>query len=180
MLHRMLMLAATGTVTVLLAAGLTQTAAGGVPPVDAAGLAAARSANLTARQAEVLAAVATAAATSVEPAPDWTACTRKLDGVTTAIDATQHTVTIVNQTSRTHARVSFWVRTAGACSLARLFLTKTARLGYGGTVDGAKRKQGTGTTPRGTYTMTEAFGNGKAPTTVMPFHRVKQGRLLGR
>jgi L,D-peptidoglycan transpeptidase YkuD (ErfK/YbiS/YcfS/YnhG family) len=156
MLHRMLMLAATGTVTVLLVAGLTQTAADGVPPVDPA--------------AGVM-----AAATPVEPAPPWAACTRKLDGVTTVIDATQHTVTIVNQTSRTHARVSFWVRTAGGCSLDRLFLTKTARLGYGGTVDGTKRKQGTGTTPRGTYTMTEAFGNGKAPTTVMAFHRVKKG-----
>jgi L,D-peptidoglycan transpeptidase YkuD (ErfK/YbiS/YcfS/YnhG family) len=165
MLHRILLLAATGTASALLATGLT--------PIDTGGLAADRAASPTTRNAQVAAANADAAAP--EPAPAWTACTRKLDGVTTAMDATQHTVTIVNQTSRTHARVSFWVRLDGACSLDRLFLTKTARLGYGGTVTGTKRKQGSGTTPRGTYTMSEAFGNGKSPATVMPFHRVKKG-----
>ena len=45
--------------------------------------------------------------------------------------------------------MSFWVRTDGRCSMTRKFLTKTARLGYGGTVAGKQRKQGTGTTPRG-------------------------------
>ena len=34
-----------------------------------------------------------------------------LDGVTTHLGRTQRTVTIVNQTSKTRARVSFWVRT---------------------------------------------------------------------
>lgn len=105
----------------------------------------------------------------------WRACTKKLDGITTKVAATQRTVTIVNQTSKTNARVSFWVRTASSCSFTRKFLTKTARIGYGGTVDGNKRKQGSGTTPRGTYTMTEAFGNGSAPKTAMPYHRVKKG-----
>jgi L,D-peptidoglycan transpeptidase YkuD (ErfK/YbiS/YcfS/YnhG family) len=105
----------------------------------------------------------------------WRACTKKLDGVSTRVDAGQRTVTIVNQTAKTRARVSFWVRTASACSFHRKFVTTTARLGYGGTVDGRKRKQGSGTTPRGTYTMTEAFGNGSAPTTAMPYHRVKKG-----
>ena len=37
------------------------------------------------------------------------------------------------------------------------------------------RKQGTGTTPLGTYTMTETFGNGAAPSTSMPYHRVVSG-----
>jgi len=108
-------------------------------------------------------------------APAWSACTLTLDGISTPITATQHTVTVVRQTSKTHARLSFYRRAAGACAVKREFRTRTARLGYGGTVEGTERKQGTGTTPRGTYTMTEAFGNGAAPTTAMPFHEVSRG-----
>jgi L,D-peptidoglycan transpeptidase YkuD (ErfK/YbiS/YcfS/YnhG family) len=105
----------------------------------------------------------------------WRACTKSLDGVRTSIAKAQRTVTIVNQTSKTRARVSFWVRTNSTCTLSRLFLTRAARLGYGGTVDGTRRKQGSGTTPLGTYTMTEAFGNGPAPAHYLPYHRVKRG-----
>ena len=108
-------------------------------------------------------------------APAWSACTLKLDGIRTPIAATQHTVTVVKQTSKTQARLSFYRRAEGACAVKREFRTRTARLGYGGTVKGTERKQGTGTTPRGTYTMTEAFGNGSAPATAMPFHRVRKG-----
>jgi L,D-peptidoglycan transpeptidase YkuD (ErfK/YbiS/YcfS/YnhG family) len=115
------------------------------------------------------------AASTPQTSSKWRACTKKLDGIKTKITRTQRTVTIVNQTSKTRARVSFWVRTNSTCSLTRKFLTKKARLGYGGTVDGKKRKQGTGTTPRGTYTMTEAFGNGAAPKMWLPYHRVKKG-----
>ena len=82
--------------------------------------------------------------------PSWRTCVRTLDGVTTRIYRSQRTVIIVNQTSRTYARVSFWVRSVGPCSLRRKFLTTTARIGRNGTVAGAERKQGSGTTPRGT------------------------------
>jgi L,D-peptidoglycan transpeptidase YkuD (ErfK/YbiS/YcfS/YnhG family) len=41
--------------------------------------------------------------------------------------------------------------------------------------DGRTRKQGSGTTPLGTYTMTEAFGNGPAPGMWLPYHRVRSG-----
>ncbi len=37
------------------------------------------------------------------------------------------------------------------------------------------RKQGTGTTPRGTFTMTQAFGNAAEPGMWLPYHRVKSG-----
>jgi L,D-peptidoglycan transpeptidase YkuD (ErfK/YbiS/YcfS/YnhG family) len=84
-------------------------------------------------------------------------------------------VIIVNQTSQSYARVSFWVRRTGACSLTRKFLTTTARIGRNGTVAGTERKQGSGTTPRGTYTITETFGNGPAPYTSMPYHEVRNG-----
>lgn len=122
--------------------------------------------------------VASAAAVPEAPAAEdaaWQVCTLKLDGLQTPINATQHTVTVVKQTSKTHARVSFYRRGNGACAFTREFRTKTARIGYGGTVKGTKRHQGTGTTPRGTYTMTEAFGNGAAPTTAMPFHETVKG-----
>ncbi len=123
------------------------------------------------------AAADTRSAPMVDPtsSPTWTACATTLDGITTHLGRSQRTVTIVNQTSKTRARVSFWVRTDGPCSMQRKFLTATARLGYNGTVAGKRREQGSGTTPRGRYTMTEAFGTGSAPATSMPFHRVVKG-----
>ena len=107
--------------------------------------------------------------------PNWRTCVRTLDGITTKITRSQRTVIIVNQTSRSYARVSFWVRRDAACALTRKFLTTKARIGRNGTVAGTERKQGSGTTPRGTYTITETFGNGPAPHTSMPYHRVRKG-----
>ena len=107
--------------------------------------------------------------------PRWESCVRTLDGVRTRLHRTQRSVVIVRQTSRTYARVSFWVRRDAACSLTRMFSTRTARIGRNGTVAGAERRQGDGTTPRGTYTITETFGNGKAPATSMPYHRTRSG-----
>ncbi len=105
----------------------------------------------------------------------WRTCVRTLDGISTKIARSQRTVIIVNQTSQSYARVSFWVRRVGACSLTRKFLTTSARIGRNGTVAGTERKQGSGTTPRGTYTITETFGNGPAPYTSMPYHEVRKG-----
>ena len=114
-------------------------------------------------------------ATSSVATPAWSPCTLTLDSIKTPITATQHTVTVVRQTSKTHARLSFYRRAEGGCVFHREFRTRIARLGYAGTVEGTERKQGTGTTPRGTYTMTEAFGNGSTPTTALPFHEVRRG-----
>lgn len=105
----------------------------------------------------------------------WRACRPKLDGHLTSVGARQRTVTMVNQTGRSYARVSFWVRTNSRCGFTRMFLTTTGRIGYNGTTDGRTRKQGTGTTPRGTYTMTEAFGIAPEPGMWLPYHRVKKG-----
>ena len=105
----------------------------------------------------------------------WQTCVKKLDGITTKIHHLQRTVIIVNQTSRTYARVSFWVRRDAACTLTRKFLTRSARIGRNGTVEGTERKQGSMTTPRGTYTITETLGNGPAPYTSMPYHQVRKG-----
>lgn len=104
----------------------------------------------------------------------WTACTPRLAGVRTPVHKTQRTVTIVNGRTRTYANVSFWVRTdAGACTFTRKFATSTARVGYGGIVDGRTRRQSTGTTPAGTYSMTSAFGNGSKPATAMPWRTTR-------
>jgi L,D-peptidoglycan transpeptidase YkuD (ErfK/YbiS/YcfS/YnhG family) len=46
-----------------------------------------------------------------------------------------------------------------------------AHLGSGGLVPGAKRQQGTGTTPAGTYAITSAFGRLADPGTRMPYRQ---------
>ncbi|HEY9292734.1 MAG TPA: L,D-transpeptidase family protein [Microlunatus sp.] len=106
----------------------------------------------------------------------WKRCTPKLNGVRTTVGAKQRTVTVVNQKSKTYANTGFYVRINGKkCSFQRMFLAKKSRLGYGGTVAGTKRKQGTGTTPRGTYTITSAFGLKADPGSWVRYHRVKSG-----
>lgn len=47
-----------------------------------------------------------------------------------------------------------------------------ADLGYGGLVPGNKRKQGTGTTPTGTYAFTSAFGIKPDPGTKLSYTKV--------
>ena len=130
---------------------------------------------LLATSLALLTVAAPAQASTPQASSHWRACTARLDGVTTKLARTQRTVTIVNQTSKTHARVSFWVRTDTRCSFTRKFLTTTGRIGYGGTVTGTRRKQGTGTTPLGTYRMTEAFGIAPEPGMWLPYHRVTKG-----
>ena len=48
----------------------------------------------------------------------------------------------------------------------------SGRVGTNGVVPGSQRKQGTDTTPGGTYTMTEAFGVASDPGTAMPYRHV--------
>lgn len=47
-----------------------------------------------------------------------------------------------------------------------------AQLGYGGLVEGTKRRQGTGTTPTGTYAILDAFGRQPNPGTRVEYIRV--------
>ena len=47
-----------------------------------------------------------------------------------------------------------------------------AQLGYGGLVRGDNRRQGTGTTPTGTYAVTNAFGRKADPGTALDYVRV--------
>lgn len=114
------------------------------------------------------------AATQPVDAAAWQDCTLRLDGVGVTVERTRRTQTIVNGTGGSRAVVSFFARTDSACGFERIFST-AGRVGYGGIADGATRRQGTGTTPAGTYTMTEAFGHEAAPVTAMPYRVVQAG-----
>jgi L,D-peptidoglycan transpeptidase YkuD (ErfK/YbiS/YcfS/YnhG family) len=62
----------------------------------------------------------------------------------------------VNHTDGYHARVTFWKLTDAGW--AERFSAEDGRIGYTGLVRGTSRKQGTGTTPLGTYALPWAFG----------------------
>lgn len=54
----------------------------------------------------------------------------------------------------------------------RVLSTAAARVGANGVTNGATRRQGTNTTPTGTYTLTQAFGILADPGARLPYHRV--------
>ncbi|GAA1392958.1 L,D-transpeptidase family protein [Luteococcus peritonei] len=107
----------------------------------------------------------------------WVACPKgRLDGVAVAVRSTTRSVVTVNQTSRSHARVVLWKRQANrSCGFTKVFTESDARIGAGGTVVGTRRRQGTNTTPLGTYTMTTSFGLAARPATALPYRRVVAG-----
>jgi L,D-peptidoglycan transpeptidase YkuD (ErfK/YbiS/YcfS/YnhG family) len=65
-------------------------------------------------------------------------------------------VVTVNRTRGYRARVTFWRLTDSGWT--ERFSAADGRIGYGGLVPGPKRRQGTGTTPLGTYPLPWAFG----------------------
>jgi len=101
-------------------------------------------------------------ALTLGPAPGASGSTVRLDGVTVALQPGTTQVITVNRTRSWHARVIFWHRTgAGWRAVQRV---RDGRIGYGGLVVGSRRKQGTGTTPLGTYRLLSSFGT-HAPGT---------------
>ena len=98
----------------------------------------------------------------------------RLGGVRVDAGPATRQVITVNATSGYDAVVSLWIRRNG--SWDRTATTRSGRIGYGGLVVGTERRQGTGTTPLGTYSITETFGNARRPAaTRLPFHRVRDG-----
>ncbi|WP_341868955.1 L,D-transpeptidase family protein [Streptomyces diastatochromogenes] len=81
-------------------------------------------------------------------------------------DATQ---LITVKASGSYATVTAWAK--GASGWKAQFGTSAGRVGSNGVTDGATRRQGTYTTPSGTYTLTEGFGV-EAGGTSMPYHVV--------
>jgi L,D-peptidoglycan transpeptidase YkuD (ErfK/YbiS/YcfS/YnhG family) len=76
-------------------------------------------------------------------------------------------VTGVSLTS-TYATLRTYQKNTDGTWSAR-FAAMPARIGYHGWVTGSKRVQGTGTTPAGTYTLTEGFGLQANPGAKLPY-----------
>lgn len=113
--------------------------------------------------------------TGAHAIPKWVSCIAYLNARSVLVPATARTVTVVRQTSTTYATLGFYVRTDAPCGFTRAFRDTAARLGYAGTEPGETREQGSGTTPLGIYSMTEAFGLAASPGGSMPYHRVVSG-----
>ncbi len=100
----------------------------------------------------VLPGPATAATAATAAAPDRV----RLDGVDVRLRAGTTQVVTVNHTRGHRARVTWWVRDDGGWE--QKLQATDGRIGYGGLVPGRQRRQGTGTTPLGTYDLPWAFG----------------------
>jgi len=98
----------------------------------------------------------------------------RLDGVDVTLrDGTTRVVT-VNRTGGTHARVVLWALRDGHWT-SRL-RARDGRIGYGGLVVGTRRRQGTGTTPLGTYGLISSFGTHPArPAWSLGYREVGRG-----
>ena len=88
--------------------------------------------------------------------PTAAATVRTLGGVRVTIPAGGKQVVTVNHTKGYHARVEMWRKKDGRWH--RMVTAYDGRIGYGGLVHGTRRKQGTGTTPLGTYGLISSFG----------------------
>lgn len=107
------------------------------------------------------------------PAPA-SAATVRLDGVTVRLRAGTTQVVTVNQTRGWHARVTFWHRARSGWR--KVTQVRDGRTGYGGLVVGTSRRQGTGTTPLGTYGLIGSFGTHARPSTWdLPYRRIHRG-----
>ncbi len=104
------------------------------------------------RKAALIAAVVAAVALAAPARADVT-----LDGVHVRAGERTSQVVTVKHTRGWHARVTFWTWEADGTWRARR-LARDARTGYGGLVRPAYRKQGTGTTPLGTFRLPWFFG----------------------
>lgn len=97
-----------------------------------------------------------------------------LDGV--RVRAGDHTsqALVVNRTSGHRARVTWWARSGDDWTLRAS--TDRGRIGYGGLVRAERRRQGTGTTPLGTFRLMWVFGRHRAdPDWQMTYRRIRQG-----
>ena len=110
-------------------------------------------------------------------AAEATATTRsevRLDGVDVRLRQGTTQVVTVNRTKGYRARVTWWVQRDGRWE-EKLQATD-GRVGYGGLVPGKRRRQGTGTTPLGTYELPWAFGTHRAnPSWDLGYRKIRRG-----
>ena len=97
-----------------------------------------------------------------------------LGGVRVALRPGTTQVVTVRHTAGMRARVSLWRATRDGWK--RQLSTTDGRTGHGGLVRGDRRRQGTGTTPLGTYRLLSTFGTHAAdPRARLPHHRIERG-----
>ncbi|HQR26146.1 MAG TPA: hypothetical protein PLP61_03805 [Nocardioides sp.] len=97
-----------------------------------------------------------------------------LDGVRVRVHEATGQVVTVNRTSGYHARVGWWVRTS--TGWVRTMRSTDGRIGYGGLVRPARRQQGTGTTPLGTFRLPWAFGTHRREDSwSLAYRRIRAG-----
>ena len=98
----------------------------------------------------------------------------RLDGVDVRLrDGTNQVVT-ANPTRGYRARITWWVRDRGGWE--QRMQAVDGRIGYGGLVPGKRRRQGTGTTPLGTYDLPWAFGvHGPNDAWEIGYRRIRRG-----
>ena len=114
------------------------------------------------------------ALTALAPAPSASAATVRLDGVTVRLQPGTTQVVTVNRTRGWHARVTFWRRISSGWQ--KVQQVRDGRIGYGGLVAGTRRKQGTGTTPLGTYRLINSFGtHARSRTWDLPYRKIRSG-----
>ncbi|MFJ8359755.1 L,D-transpeptidase family protein [Streptomyces sp. NPDC093984] len=85
------------------------------------------------------------------------------------VDVGNATQVVTVKASGSYATVTAWAK--GSSGWKAQFSTSAARVGSNGVVDGSTRRQGTWTTPSGTYTLTEGIGVESSGTS-MPYHVV--------
>jgi len=113
-------------------------------------------------------------ALSLGAASSASAATVRLDGVTVALQPGASQVITVNRTRSWHARVTFWRKTSTGWQA--VLRSRNGRIGYGGLVVGTSRKQGTGTTPLGSYRLLGSFGTHvRATGWDLPYRRIRPG-----
>lgn len=120
-----------------------------------------RTGAITATRRAALASVAALPLTGLLRPTRAEAATVRLDALTVLLRTGTRQVVTVNRTSSVGARVAFWSLADGRWEVD--FLSNHGRIGYGGLVSPGRRKQGTGTTPAGTYGIPLTFGRWNKP-----------------
>jgi L,D-peptidoglycan transpeptidase YkuD (ErfK/YbiS/YcfS/YnhG family) len=98
----------------------------------------------------------------------------RLGGVDVDLPAGSRQVVTVNHAGGYHARVALWRKAAGRWT--RVIRARDGRIGYGGLVPADQRRQGSGTTPLGTFRLISSFGwHRHRAAWDLPYRRIRSG-----
>jgi L,D-peptidoglycan transpeptidase YkuD (ErfK/YbiS/YcfS/YnhG family) len=97
-----------------------------------------------------------------------------LGGVAVTVYSGTTQVVTVNRSSGYRARVSLYQLAEGRWR--RITTTSDGRIGYGGLVRGSQRRQGSGTTPLGTFSLRSTFGtHWRQSGQDLPHRKIRSG-----